>query len=316
MLSVNINDVDNILFKRRSKALSEARIRKEELFKNNPHLEQLDQKIRLLLVQRIRAMRNAQSYEIIDENLLQARKEFSVELEKLEIDANYLEPQYECSMCNDTGYIGSQRCTCASQLIFDILYREASIDSADQSFESFDLSVFDGNDETSKKQRAEMEKIHNFSVRYAEKFDVKKSSNLIFIGQTGTGKTFLSNCIARSILKKGHSVLVLSSYLLIEMLKNAVFSGSSALKKLTEVELLVIDELGMEQMLNNVTIEMLFMVINERYRKGLPIIVNSNLLPDQMEQRYTERITSRLFDKANSTVLLFQGHDIRLKNKK
>ena len=131
-------------------------------------------------------------------------------------------------------------------------------------------------------------------------------------GPQAPAKPFLANCIAAEVLRRGFSVLAVSSYALCEAFRNAAFNNGGELARLCRVDLLVIDELGMEPMLNNITVEMLFTVINERMRSGLPCIVTTNLTPSQLKARYTERITSRLFDRAGSRVLRFEGNDVRL----
>ena len=316
MLPVNSNDIDNILLARRNKARAEAQQRAEKLYKEIPELQSLDEELRSLRIEKFRNMRlrNDHLTAQTEEKLRRVKESISAMLTSAGYQNDYLEIKYECPKCSDTGYINTKRCECADMLVYDLMYRNASLEGAvNQSFESFDLSVFEGDDETSIKQYNTMKKVYKYCETYADNFTVGKSKNLIFAGPTGTGKTFLSNCVAGRVLKKRHSVIAVSAYSLVEVLRNAAFNGSAELKRFNEAELLVIDELGMEQMLNNVTVEMLFMVINERYRKGYPVIVNTNLTTQQMTDRYTERITSRLFDKEKSVVFGFEGHDVRLK---
>ncbi len=315
MLPNGINDVDNILLQRRTEAVQDANKRKEKLFAENPIIAEYYGELVSLRVERLSAMRLKSDCGNIDNQISDTKNKIEIWLKENGYPQDHLEPQYKCKICNDTGYVNAKRCVCAEKMVFELMYRNASLFGADQqNFENFDLSVFEGEDEISKKQYADIKKIHAFCVKYADKFAIG-SPNLIFTGNTGTGKTYLSNCIAGRVLQNGHSVLAISAYELVEELRNASFNGSGELKKFQNVQLLVIDELGMEQMLNNITVELLFMVINERCRRGLPIIINTNLTPQQMTQRYTERITSRLFDKDKSVVLKFEGHDIRLKNR-
>ena len=315
MMIPNIRDIDNILQQRRSKALADAEARKQRLFFEHPVVKDLDEKLRSLRIDRLRAMRNKYDCSQIDANIENVKNKIDKYLTENGIEEDCLLPKFECSKCNDTGYVNAARCSCADKLIFECMYNDASLFGAqEQCFENFDLSVFEGEDEISQKQYADMKKIYAYCFKYAQGFS-DDSPNLIFTGMTGTGKTFLSNCIAGTVLKKGHSVLAVSAYALVDMLRSASFNGTAELKRFYNVDLLVIDELGMEQIFSNITIEMLFMVINERYRRSLPIIINTNLTPQQMTQRYTERITSRLFDKEKSVVLKFDGHDIRLKRR-
>ena len=76
---------------------------------------------------------------------------------------------------------------------------------------------------------------------------------------------------------------------------------------------LIIDDLGTENMLNGVTIEYLYLLVNERLTKGLNTIINTNLTPEELFNRYDERIYSRLIDKNLSVILNFNTKDLRKK---
>lgn len=119
------------------------------------------------------------------------------------------------------------------------------------------------------------------------------------------------SCVAARVLERGYTVLALTSARLIELLKKNLYSEGADMERLYSVDLLLIDELGMEPMLNNVTIESLFAVINERLRRRKAVLVTTNLTPSDIKARYTERIASRLLDKGSSQVYRLSGIDLR-----
>lgn len=306
-------DVDELLQKRRTAARERAAKRKADAYAADPLLKETDDEIALLKVEKFRAMRNGQPYEQTDKKLAELKKRYIARLAEHGLTPEDLEAQYTCPICKDTGYTKDGRCSCCTGMIYELMYRGACLDPAgEQRFENCKSDIFGGDDEAGCRQRAAMEKLTEAARSYAEHFCPGKSDSLVFTGPTGTGKTFLANCIAAEVLRRGFSVLAVSSYALCEAFRNAAFNNGGELARLCRVDLLVIDELGMEPMLNNITVEMLFTVINERMRSGLPCIVTTNLTPSQLKARYTERITSRLFDRAGSRVLRFEGNDVRL----
>ena len=75
--------------------------------------------------------------------------------------------------------------------------------------------------------------------------------------------------------------------------------------------LLLIDDLGSEPMVKNITREYLFTLINERIAAGKGTVIATNLSPDDLEEVYGERVRSRLTDQHRSIVLKFSGKDLR-----
>ena len=61
-------------------------------------------------------------------------------------------------------------------------------------------------------------KCHDFIDHFDSTF-----SNLYLYGDTGIGKTFLSNCIAKELLDRGHSVIYFTAFQLFDILSKGVF---------------------------------------------------------------------------------------------
>jgi len=140
------------------------------------------------------------------------------------------------------------------------------------------------------------------------------------LGNTGTGKTFLTSCMASEFISQGKIVHLTTAFNLSQdFLK---FHRSFDDKQKADVfenylstEILFIDDLGTEPIYNNVTREYLYLLINERKNKGLRTIITSNLEPVDIREKYDERIFSRIMDKDHSIILKLESNDVRLNKK-
>lgn len=136
---------------------------------------------------------------------------------------------------------------------------------------------------------------------YCERFPemVKKNQGLLFHGDVGTGKTFLTACIANAVLDQCYSVIMIS---LAKILKSlSPFGGQEEeklLKRLSEVTLCIIDDLGVESG-TDTALSKVYDIIDSRYRSGKPTIFSTNVPFSKMQQeediRYV-RIYDRVFE--------------------
>ena len=231
-------------------------------------------------------------------------------LEGLGFEPSYTEPPYECEICQDTGYDGAKLCSC---------YRSALVTKAiestgfgnlikSQSFESFDLSVFEAEDA---KERANY--IYSILYRFADNFKLP-CGNILLVGGTGLGKTHLSSAVARKVIEKGYNVVYESAEsIFTEMAKeryNDTFSSEPEYFRFYTCDLLIIDDLGSE-FITGFSTSCLYNIINMRLNKGLPVIISTNLSSDEIRSKYDERIASRIF--GDFTILLIKGKDQRRK---
>jgi len=231
----------------------------------------------------------------------------------------YLQPVYECPACRDTGYVGEpvrERCACFLRRLRAL--QAGACEGLDpcQTFEAYDEAVYpdmplgEGAGDT---QRGYMARMRERCASYAALYPLNPKRNLLFLGMSGLGKTYLMNCVGNAVRQKGGEVMKLTAYQLTERMRASVFDRDpDAFSVLLDVPLLLLDDLGAEPMLNNITVEQLFTLLNERDLSGLHTVVSTNLQPDELQRRYTERICSRLFDKRNTAVLPFKGKDVRL----
>ena len=221
----------------------------------------------------------------------------------------YLSPVYDCPDCKDTGYIGSEKCHCFKQAIIDLLYEQSGIRSMleKENFSSLSYDYYQGEDLERFKKNVTTAK--NFIKTFDSDYH-----NLFFYGTVGTGKSFLSGCIAKELIEKGFSVIYFSAAGLFETLSRNMFDykNTEEFRNLHEdlygCDLLIIDDLGTE-CLNNATVSMFFSLLNERHLNQKATIISTNLFLEDIQNRYSERIFSRIMNQYIS--LKFTGPDIR-----
>lgn len=313
---------------KRNTKLEEAENRKNELYKKYPKFSEIDDKLSKLSISASKNLINSSNFEYLD-NL---RKEIEkLKKEKRELlllitnDENYLLPVYDCKLCNDTGYItdnyNTKMCNCLKQQLFNIEYNKSNtFNIENHRFENFLSTVYSEIVDKEKynsdiSPRDNIEIIKKISFNFIKNFDNPNEKNLLFTGNTGLGKTFISGCIANELLKQGKNVLYQTSPVMLDTIINYRFgkTDSSIYNSLLDVDLLIIDDLGTECM-NNMKFSELFNVINTRLlnqnHKITKTIISTNLNIQNLFKNYDERIVSRLI--GNYNICRFFGDDIRL----
>jgi len=232
---------------------------------------------------------------------------------------NYIDEIYTCPKCRDTGYVLGKTCDCLKALYKAEAVRELSsmLNISGQCFESFDLSYYeDTYDSGSRKSpRAVMSAVFEICREYAVNFG-NTSVNLLFRGNTGLGKTFLSACIARVVSEKGFSVVYDTTVSVMGIFEQQKFDRSSdnsedvssRAKRYLDCDLLILDDLGTE-MSTNFTVSAIYSLINSRLISGGKTIISTNLTEDELRRRYSPQIVSRL--EGEYHILNFEGRDIR-----
>ena len=233
--------------------------------------------------------------------------------------ADYLDLHHDCDKCKDTGYIGTDHCACLNQSLISVAYEQSNLKHIldYENFDTFDFNYY--SEEVDKKfgrsPRKNMENLYRVSVHFANDFD-KAFKNILFYGDTGLGKTFLCNCIAKDLLDQGKTVLYLTAVQLFQLFETARFHredmeefSKEMLNTLLSVELLIIDDLGTE-FVTAFTGPELFNVINTRVLNQKPTIISTNLSLEEIKQQYSDRIASRIL--GSYEVLPVFGQDIRI----
>ena len=232
----------------------------------------------------------------------------------------YFDPVYTCPDCKDTGYIDGLRCHCFKQAVINTVYSQSNIRQIldRENFSSFSFDYFsdeDINPTTGLSSLKTMENAVRDCKHFIDDFD-NKPKNLFLYGNTGVGKTFLSNCVAKELLDKGYSVIYFTAFQLFDILSKGVFEKDSdaiaAHKNIFDCDLLIIDDLGTE-LSNSFTASQLFLCINERILRQKSTIISTNLELAQIVDIYSERTLSRI--SSNYSIIKLFGDDIRIKKR-
>ncbi|MBR7162889.1 MAG: ATP-binding protein [Clostridia bacterium] len=246
-----------------------------------------------------------------DENIKKARLNYENALKKYGYGENAFEYQPICSKCNDTGFVDGKICSCVYNEYIARLKNECDIEArAPFSFADSNTSKM------TREQTDAINKLYGFSWEYVSMYPNVKKHILVFMGATGTGKSCLAQAIARKAVDHGKSALVYSAYEFNTTCLNChlapIDEKDNILYNLMTADFVVIDDLGTEPMLKNVTCEYLQLILDERLRSGLTTIITTNLSEIQLKERYGERIFSRLCDAKHSLMRRIPGKDLRL----
>ena len=250
---------------------------------------------------------------IKEENLaLQRERE---QLIVTHFEPGFLDETPICSRCGGSGYVGSTMCACLQELCRQEQRKELTLlHVGTETFDSFCLEAYPDrkDDDLGVNVRDFMRKTYQSCWNYANNFTMN-AGNLLFSGNTGLGKTFLSACIARTVADKGYSVVYESATHLFSRMEQAKFGGDEEarahVRRYQECDLLIVDDLGTE-MGGQFTVSALYTLLNDRLLAGKPMIISTNLNPEEFATRYSPQIASRLDGRFK--LLFFLGDDIRV----
>ncbi len=256
-------------------------------------------------------MPQVQAKARLQRSLDQARESTIKLLSQAGFSKDYLEPRYRCTLCRDTGYVGDaikKPCACLTKR----LQAERSATSAINERETFDR--FNEQVYPTQEQREEAVFTRDVCLRYAKSLaDTPEKPNLLLLGDAGLGKSFLINAVAYEAFSMGLTVEKATAYNLIQDILTGIKNGESRINRYLQAQLLLIDDLGTEPMMKNITVESLFTILNERTNARLPVMIVTNLTLGQLQARYGERLFSRLISTQDCTVLQITGSNLRLR---
>jgi len=232
------------------------------------------------------------------------------------LPADHLQPVYTCPVCRDEGYVydpSRRMCDCMRQAFNRRLMEENGLAGDLYTFENFDETVFSNEaDEQGNSQRKAALSNRNTCLEYANSFPKTATRDLLLMGKSGLGKTFLLQCIAHRVAQRGYLPTYTSAYRLFELARKAyIENDSEILAPMMDAQLLLIDDLGTEPLMNNVTVTQLFNLLNERQMAGRHTVISTNLTVTELRERYTERVASRLLDATGCRRMVFIGKDVR-----
>ncbi len=306
----------------RQKADRESQIqsRLQDAYRKVPRLQSIDQELQRNMASALQeAFSQGGDPAGVMEQARQKNRALQQERRELVLGAfpsGWLDETPVCERCGGSGYLGSTMCGCLEELCRQEQRRELEKRNlADQRFDRFRLDYYPGeyDPKIAASPRAVMEKTLDRCRRYAAGF-APGAGNLLFVGGTGLGKTFLATAIAASVMEKGCNVAYEGAISLFNKLERARFTPTEEnrqeAEELTRADLLVIDDLGTEMAGAFVT-SALYGLLEERLRQGKSMVITTNLTVEEFAKRYSPQIASRLYGEFSR--LTFVGTDIRIR---
>lgn len=310
------------IIKRYGKARDDSRYaleaRKEEVYSSVPGYRELADSVSTLSVDCARRMLDGEDGAL--DELRGRLAEIAARQKELLAAAgyppDYLEPVFSCPDCQDTGYVTSpdtglrEKCRCFRQQEISILYEQSNIQNLikKENFSTLSSQYYKGED------LQHFNAAVDFSRKFVQNFK-QDYHNLFFYGTVGTGKSFLSGCIANELLKQGHSVIYFSASGLFDTLARYAFDARlkeeqhDFCEDIYGCDLLIIDDLGTE-VTNNFVSSQLFVCLNERHLRRKATIISTNVTLEEFRDRYSDRIFSRI--TSSFTLRKLTGPDIRI----
>lgn len=287
----------------------------QEVYAKIPSYEELDRQAAVISIEQGRRLLNGErnALDELKEQLRKLSERKASLLSENGFPADFLAASYECEKCRDTGYVDNKKCSCFRAAEIELIYEQSHIKNMLQTenfnFLSYDYYVGDELEKFTKAVQICQNFIESFHRDYR---------NLFFYGTVGTGKSFLSCCVAKELMDKGNLVIYFSASQLFDTLSKSTFEKDSAeaLSGISEdicsCDLLIIDDLGTE-LTNSFVSSRLFSCLNNRHIRKKATVITTNLSLGELRDRYSDRIFSRI--TSNYTVCKLIGPDIRMKKK-
>lgn len=297
------NHIKKELLKRKMEA---ERLARENIAKafSSPAFKKLFSEEKTLMINL--AKQSSEGIKINDKKLLELKSLELKELKKLNMTPEDLIPKYTCSKCNDTGVFQGKTCPCVQKIKSEYLLKSSGIQYAPCQFDDCKFEIYDN-----------PEYIRSLFLKMKDWCEKGSQKSVIFSGPTGVGKTFLLECMLSKLIELNKFVVFTTAF---DLSQNFLKYHTSPLtekdkyiENYLDADVLIIDDLGTEPVLKNVTEEYLYLILNQRMFENKPFLISTNLTPSRILDRYGERIFSRLINKRSTILLKIENSDLRLK---
>ena len=271
----------------------------------------LDRQERLVVLEIGKLIFENKDHSLLTKQLENIKKQKEIVLKNNDVDIKKLSPVFDCKSCNDTGFVDGKPCKCLHQNYNNYIMKLSNIDlSKTPSLKEYSFNCFE------EEQKQNMKKIVCNLQKFADNLLSAQTKNIVLVGGTGVGKTYLAKSVAKEVLNKSLTAFFISAFGLnnqfLKIHTSREENKNSLLQPLIDVDLLIIDDLGTEPILQNVSKEYLLLLINERLNANKSTIITTNLQPYNILSIYGDRIYSRLNNKENCALFNLQGKDLRV----
>ena len=315
-----LNELEAEYAARRAENERTESLRATEIREKYPEIQRLKEKRQELVRRSIRQIGNSagpDSGASMSEQMETLNRKIRESLKTAGLPEDYLGPVYRCPLCHDTGYTGElirERCSCLKEAYQRKLADKIGLTGGKkETFETFDLSIIP--DEQAEGQRISQRElsdaVRGLCEEWADNYPNITRHTVVLSGKSGLGKTFLMHAMAHRLAERGFSVLMVSAFQFLQTARKSFFENDEGLDELIGTPILMLDDVGSEPLMKNITIEALFNLINERQNRGLSTVLSTNLSIEEFRDRYSERIVSRITDTRTCEVLVLRGKDLR-----
>lgn len=294
-----LDAVNRLLEDRRTQGKIEENRRREEVFAKIPAVAQAERELQQNHAAFFRFIADGDDSEekflAFRDRSLSLQEKIREALVANGYPAEYLDPVHTCSLCQDEGVVDGALCVCYKQALSEQYLVQSGMQHlfAGTSLANYDLSLYPTEGDPS--PRAWMKKMIAFAKKYVDSFG-PESQNLLFVGEPGCGKTYLSVCIGCELIRRGNFVLYAPVQELLSDFEAETFRKKDSgipTEDYLDADLLIIDDLGTE-FYSSFVESTLYSVINTRLTKKKPTIISSNLSEEERSEHYASRLNSRL----------------------
>lgn len=287
----------------------------ETVYQQIPAYEALDKQVASISIEQGRKLLsgNESALPELKQRLKELAGKKSALLREYGFSEDFLSPVYECDKCRDTGYIANKKCSCFRAQEINLIYEQSHIKNLlmTENFRALSYDYYAGED------LEKFTKAVQICQNFVKNFN-KDYRNLFFYGTVGTGKSFLSCCVAKELIDQGNLVIYFSASQLFDILSKSTFerdsmeAASGISDDICDCDLLIIDDLGTE-LTNSFVSSQLFSCLNNRHLRKKATIITTNLSLGELRDRYSDRIFSRI--TSNYDICKLTGRDIRMQKK-
>ncbi len=313
-----LTEIESEYASQRRKNEQEEAARRENILLNYPEISAAVKARENLVFGTIRKILDGNGgKQDLAETMTDLNSKISSMLQENGFPSDYLSPVYRCADCKDTGYTGEtikKPCECLKKAYQEKLRTIIGLDKTQpETFETYNEQLIPDEEikGTGITQRALSGIARHQCEKWADMYPKVDHRDMLITGGSGLGKTFLVRAMAARLVERGKNVLIVSAYTFLQIARKSFFEADSGIRELIDIPVLILDDLGSEPLMQNVTVEQLFNLINERQSKGLSTVVSTNLTLQELRERYTERVASRLNNPRNCLILTLAGKDLR-----